>query len=219
MKLQYHPYVLHFCIISFMFLFWRPQSSSSTALVILEFTFSLKNRYMNIKVPLTCREFFKEQISHHCMHLQVNSCLQAFLFQFCSNLKSVSYILCEGFWLKKTLRPILIESKNWVAKLTPNFFLKLCPLPIIIEATKNSAFFWVLWDVTPCFRVNSKYSDYYSIVHGVSNTGVNLMISLSTSMVPTALKKKTPAKRFESLKFVGGSKFMKELQKTVFFAA
>ena len=67
--------------------------------------------------------------------------------------------------------------------------------------------------------MNSKYSDYFSIVHGVSNTVVNLMKSLSTTMVPTALKKKTPAKRFESLKFVGGSKFMKELQKTVFFAA
>ncbi len=38
-------------------------------------------------------------------------------------------------------------------------------------------------------------------------------------MVPTSLKKKTTGKRLESLKFVGGSKFMKELQKTVFFAA
>jgi hypothetical protein len=28
-------YVLHFCVISFMFSFWRPPSSSSTALVIL----------------------------------------------------------------------------------------------------------------------------------------------------------------------------------------
>ena len=37
--------------------------------------------------------------------------------------------------------------------------------------------------------------------------------------MPTALKKKTNGKRLESLKFVGGSKFMKELQKTVFFAA
>ncbi len=67
--------------------------------------------------------------------------------------------------------------------------------------------------------MNSKNSDYFSIVHGVSNTVVNSIKSLSTTMVPTALKKKTPAKRFESLKFVGGSKFMKELQKTVFFAA
>jgi hypothetical protein len=58
-----------------------------------KFTFLLKNRYMNIKVPLTCREFLTEQISHHCMHLQVNWCLQAFLFKFCSNLKSVIYIL------------------------------------------------------------------------------------------------------------------------------
>ena len=38
-------------------------------------------------------------------------------------------------------------------------------------------------------------------------------------MVPTSSKKKTTGKRLESLKFVGGSKFMKELQKTVFFAA
>jgi predicted HAD superfamily phosphohydrolase len=38
-------------------------------------------------------------------------------------------------------------------------------------------------------------------------------------MMPTSLKKKTTGKRLESLKFVGGSKFMKELQKTVFFAA
>ena len=37
--------------------------------------------------------------------------------------------------------------------------------------------------------------------------------------MPTSLKKKTTGKRLESLKFVGGSKFMKELQKTVFFAA
>jgi hypothetical protein len=44
------------------------------------------------------------------------------------------------------------------------------------------------------------------------------MKSLST-MMPTSLKKKTTGKRLESLKFVGGSKFMKELQKTVFFAA
>jgi hypothetical protein len=45
------------------------------------------------------------------------------------------------------------------------------------------------------------------------------MKSLSMTMVPTAVKKKTTAKRLESLKFVGGSKFMKELQETVFFAA
>ncbi len=38
-------------------------------------------------------------------------------------------------------------------------------------------------------------------------------------MMPTSLKKKTTGKRLESLKFVGGSKFMKELQKTVFCAA
>ena len=39
-------------------------------------------------------------------------------------------------------------------------------------------------------------------------------------MVPKALKKKTTGKRFlESHKFVDGSKFMKELQAIVFFAA
>lgn len=38
-------------------------------------------------------------------------------------------------------------------------------------------------------------------------------------MTPTSLKQKTTGKRLESLKFVGGSKFMKELQKTVFLAA
>ena len=37
-------------------------------------------------------------------------------------------------------------------------------------------------------------------------------------MLPTS-SRKTSNKKLESLKFVGGSKFMKELQRTVFFAA
>ncbi|KAI2495874.1 hypothetical protein MHU86_18655 [Fragilaria crotonensis] len=37
-------------------------------------------------------------------------------------------------------------------------------------------------------------------------------------MLPTS-SKKTASKKLESIKFVGGSKFMKELQKTVFFSA
>jgi hypothetical protein len=37
-------------------------------------------------------------------------------------------------------------------------------------------------------------------------------------MLSTSSKKKA-SKKLESIKFVGGSKFMKELQKTVFFAA
>ena len=41
---------------------------------------------------------------------------------------------------------------------------------------------------------------------------------LSTTMLPTS-SKKTASKNLESIKFVGGSKFMKELQKTVFFSA
>ena len=47
-----------------------------------------------------------------------------------------------------------------------------------------------------------------------------LLFTLLSTMLPTAaIKKKTTGKRLESLKFAGGSKFMKELQKTVFFAA
>ena len=42
------------------------------------------------------------------------------------------------------VRPILIESKNLVAKLTPNLFFQLCPLPVHIEATQNSAIFRAL---------------------------------------------------------------------------
>ncbi len=37
-------------------------------------------------------------------------------------------------------------------------------------------------------------------------------------MLPTS-SKKTASKKLESIKLIGGSKFMKELQKTVFFAA
>ena len=102
---------------------------------------------MHIKVPLACRGFFKEQISHHCMHLQVNWCLQAFLFQFSSDLKSISYILSSHtmrMWrvlVEKTLRlwwlmmwwdvfSVGVSKGNPdVAKLPPYVFLYCTILP------------------------------------------------------------------------------------------
>ena len=72
--------------------------------------------------------------------------------------------------------PILIESKNWVAKLTPNFFSELCPLPVLIEATQNTAFSGCFARRHPCFNVKIR-STPSSIVHASNAVVVYVIVN------------------------------------------
>ena len=60
--------------------------------------------------------------------------------------------------------PSLSRAKTGLQNCPPTHFWTLST-PRPYRRHKNCALSRVLWDVTPCFRVNSKYSDYFSVLY------------------------------------------------------